>query len=146
MAGIGFVLKKLIKRDDLISAANAYMHSALISCGPWVFTIVSLGIAYMLCYGDTLSQGYLNFQAALFYNFAYSLIFTAPIHMVATRYIADCIYRQNITNVSASLISCLLLIVVTQVIPVAWFYFWYVKLPIAFRLAAFINFFLLSFI
>ena len=146
MAGIGFVLKKLIKRDDLISATNAYMHSALISSGPWIFTIISLSIAYMFCSGDLLSQGYLDFQAVLFYNFAYSLIFTAPIHMVATRFIADSIYRKNITNISSSLLTSLMLVVVTQVLPAAYFYFWYVKLPLVFQLAAFLNFFLLSFI
>lgn len=146
MAGIGFVLKKMIRRDDLISVANAYLHSSLISCGPWVFTIVALSIVYTLGGGDALSQGYLNLQAALFYNFAFSLIFTAPLHMVATRYIADCIYKQNITDVSSSLISCLALVTITQSLPVAWFYFVHLELPMLFKLAAFVNFFLLSFI
>ncbi len=146
MAGIGFVLKKLIKRDDLIGVASAYFHSSLISCGPWVFTIVALSIVYSLSGGDATSQGFLNLQGALFYNFAYSLIFTAPLHMVATRYIADSIYKQNITDISASLLTCLTLATITQTLPVAYFYFVYLDLPMMFKLAAFLNFFLLSFI
>lgn len=146
MAGIGFVLKKLIKRDDLIGAASAYMHSSLISCGPWVFTIVALSIVYTLGGGDAQSQGYLNLQATLFYNFAFSLIFTAPLHMVATRYIADSIYKNSITDISASLLTCLSLITVTQSLPVFYYYFVYLELPLMFKIAAFVNLFLLSFI
>jgi len=146
MAGIGFVLKRMIKRDDLIGVASAYVHSSLISCGPWVFTIIALSIVYTFCGGNAQSEGYLNLQAVLFYNFAYSLIFTAPLHMVATRYIADSIYKQDITDISSSLLTCLTLITITQMLPVAYAYFVFVDLPILFRLAAFLCFFLLSFI
>ncbi|MBY0406823.1 MAG: exopolysaccharide Pel transporter PelG, partial [Rickettsiales bacterium] len=146
MAGIGFVLKRMIRRDDLVGVGNAYLHSSLISCGPWVFTIIALGIVYTLGGGDAFSQGYLNLQASLFYNFAFSLIFTAPLHMVATRYIADCIYKQDITDISYSLLHCLAMVTITQILPVAWFYFHYLDLPLGFKLAAFVNFFLLSFI
>jgi uncharacterized membrane protein len=146
MAGIGFVLKRMLKRDDLIGVASAYMHSSLISCGPWVFTIIALFIVYTFCGGSIQSEGYLNLQAVLFYNFAYSLIFTAPLHMVATRYIADSIYKQDITDISASLLTCLALIGATQILPVAYAYFAFVELPMLFRLAAFLCFFLLSFI
>jgi len=144
MAGIGFVLKKLVNRDDLISAARAYTHSALISCGPWVFTIFALTIVFTFSGSNVRTEGYLNFQAALFYNFAFSLIFSAPIHMVATRYIADSIYKHDVTNIPSSLLVCFLLVVLTQLAPVAWFYFYYTQLPLLFQLLAFLNFFLLS--
>lgn len=144
MAGIGFVLKKMVNRDDLVSAASAYMHSALISCGPWVFTIVALGIVFTFNGGDALSQGYLDFQAVLFYNFAFSLILSAPVHMIITRYIADSMYKHDVTHISSSMLISFFLVVVIQIIPVTYFYFFYVKLPLFFRLMAFLNFFLLS--
>lgn len=146
MAGIGFVLKKLIKRDDLIGVASAYMRSAIITCGPWVFTIIALSLVYTVSAGNAKSQAFLNVQGILFYNFAFTLIFTAPLHMVATRYMADSIYKQDITNISASLLTCFALVTMTQTLPVAWYYFYFLDLPLVFKLAAFFNFFLLSFI
>ena len=42
MAGIGFALRKLARRDDLLGILQGYAHSALVSAGPWVFTVLSL--------------------------------------------------------------------------------------------------------
>lgn len=39
MAGIGFELRKILKRDSLLSLMQAYSYAALISSGPWIMSI-----------------------------------------------------------------------------------------------------------
>ncbi len=53
MAGIGFALRKLTRRDDLIGVIQGYAHSALAATGPWLFTVASLGAISTLTAGGT---------------------------------------------------------------------------------------------
>lgn len=41
MAGIGFELRKLVERGDLLGLAEGYGYAALAASGPWIFTIRS---------------------------------------------------------------------------------------------------------
>jgi uncharacterized membrane protein len=42
MAGIGFTLRDLLRRDDLLGAMRGYGHSAVVACAPWLFTALTL--------------------------------------------------------------------------------------------------------
>ena len=42
MAGIGFELKKILKKDTLLSILEAYGLAGIVSSGPWVLSIVAL--------------------------------------------------------------------------------------------------------
>lgn len=144
MAGIGFVLRRLAKEDNLIGLVQAYGHSALASAGPWLFTVLALGgimaIGVRLVHIEVLFE----FRAIIVYNFAFSLVFTGPIYMVATRYLADRIYEKNVTWAPGMMIGSLLLTYGTQFPIVAWFYLFYAKLTPGMALGAVVNFFLIS--
>jgi hypothetical protein len=50
MAGIGFELRKLLKRDSLLGVMQAYAYAGIISSGPWVLSIIGiLIIGVMSC-------------------------------------------------------------------------------------------------
>lgn len=144
MAGIGFELNKLAKRDDLIGTIGAYMHSAMAIAGPWLFTVVALAAITMLHGGAGDDLDILNFRGIIIYNFSFSLVLAAPIFMVMTRYLADAIHMQNVTKAPSVMIESLLLVYIFQLPIAILFYVIYFDLPVELRLAAFANMFLIS--
>ena len=48
MAGIGFELRRLLKRENLLGLIQAYGYAGVISSGPWVLSIVVMIGAYRL--------------------------------------------------------------------------------------------------
>lgn len=107
MAGIGFQLRKLAQRETLSSVIAAGGHAAVIAAGPWLFTILSLagiGFATERLVGlDSLAE----FRVVIIYAFAASLVFSAPITMVATRLVADALWLKRPGDVRALLLAAL---------------------------------------
>ncbi|HZX33320.1 MAG TPA: exopolysaccharide Pel transporter PelG, partial [Rhodocyclaceae bacterium] len=42
MAGIGFELRKLLKKDSLLGLLQAYTYAGVIGSGPWVLSILGI--------------------------------------------------------------------------------------------------------
>jgi polysaccharide biosynthesis protein PelG len=139
MAGIGFELKKLTDNDNLIGVVHAYVSAGFAAAGPWLFTILAIAGITVL-YADSLNYDELiNFRVILVYNLAASLVISAPVFMVITRYIADCISVKDVTNVPSTLIGCMLLVLMLQLPPALIYYGWYVDLPLSLRISAIIG-------
>lgn len=144
MAGIGFVLRKLMDKDDLLGLVSAHMHSALVTTGPWLITIFAIGAISVYGAHAYTFKYFLDFHVILIYNFGFSLIFCTPFSMVATRHLADAIFKKNVTGSIGMMISSYTLLTLMQLPIVAWFYFVYVDLPLSLKLLAFANYFLIS--
>ncbi|MFM9889845.1 MAG: exopolysaccharide Pel transporter PelG [Rickettsiales bacterium] len=143
MAGIGFELNKMARRDDLMGIAGAYLHSAFAIAGPWLFTVVALSITTWL-YGNYNSLELLNFRGIIVYNFSFSLVLAAPTFMIMTRYLADQIHVKNVTTVPTVMLESMMVVFAT-ILPVAlFFYAIYFDMPLPLRLAAFANIFLIA--
>ncbi len=144
MAGIGFELKKLANQDNLIGVIHAYASAGLAAAGPWLFTILAIA-GITLLYADFLSyEELINFRVILVYNLASSLVLSAPVFMVVTRYIADAISQQDVTNVPSTLLGCTVLLALIQLPIALYFYGYYFELSLALRLSAIANLFLLT--
>jgi uncharacterized membrane protein len=100
VAGIGFKLRELSQRGTVGSMLAAAGHAAVIAAGPWMFTIVSLAVITLV--GDTLTgPGVLaDFRAIVIYAFAVSLIFSAPVTIVATRLVSDALWQRRAGDVA----------------------------------------------
>lgn len=144
MAGIGFELRRLSKRDDLSGIIQAFMHSALVSAGPWLFTIVALAVIGFSSKSLYMSDDYINFHLIINYNFSFSLVLSAPVFMVVTRYLADNLYFKDATHFPATLIGSLLMVYLIALIPGLYFYLFYVNLSLEFRILALANLLLIS--
>lgn len=144
MAGIGFELRKLTRRDDLLGIVQGYTHSALAATGPWLITIISLS-AVVLFGSSVLSAEELStFRLIIIYNFAFSLVMTGPVVMIATRFLADSLYARDVQEAPGMLLGSLIVVVASQIVIVAPFYLLYVNLDGTTRLVAIANFFLIS--
>lgn len=143
MAGIGFTLEGMTRRDSLSSVAGAYGHAAMIVAGPWIFTIIGLaGTSFAAC-----STGCLDveiYRSIIIYNSVFALIITSPIVFVCTRFIADRIYVQRFESVMFILVASLSLYCVIALACATFFYGYETTLRFPERIAAAQNLILLG--
>jgi uncharacterized membrane protein len=143
MAGIGFELNKLAKRDDIMGILGAYMHSAFAIAGPWLFTVVALFFTTYM-YGGSDSAELLNFRGVIVYNFSFSLVLSAPVYFIMTRYLADQIHVKNVTSTPTVMLESMMMVFAFNLPLGIFFYGIYFDMPLALRLAAFANMFLIA--
>lgn len=96
MAGIGFELRKILKRDSLLSLMQAYSYAALISSGPWIMSIVGILVIGMLSYTVITPKNVIvQFQVSITYVISLSLIFTGVFQLALTRFAADRLFVKD---------------------------------------------------
>ena len=144
MAGIGFALRKLTRRDDLLGLLQAYGHSALSSTGPWMFTVLALGLLEVIGARYASLGELAEFRRIIIYNFAFSLVLSGPVILIVTRYLADGIYSKSVETATGTAIGAMAFMFATQALIVVPFYLFYVNLDTTVRVAALINYFLIS--
>ncbi len=132
MAGIGFALRHLSRQETLSAVVKSSGHAAVIAAGPWLFTIFSLAsitaLAERLAGHDALA----TFRATIIYSFATSLVLTAPITIVATRKLADYLWKRDVAHVRNLLVVAMVLaIAVVGLGAVALAIYFSVPLPLA---------------
>ncbi len=144
MAGVGFVLKKLMSRNDLSGVVQAYIHATFASSGPWLTTILAIAMIQLLNQVWIPSTIINNFRAIILYNFAFTLVFTAPVSIVSTRYLADCFYLKNLTSAPGMLVGGMVLLFVILLPISASFYFFFAAMSTALSLLSIVNFLLVA--
>ncbi len=96
MAGIGFELKKLFKKNSVISKLRGSSYAAMTTIGPLVMVIGTLFLMYFfLGYADILFASKELLASTLLYIFIFSLCGTAPLNSVLSRYLSDKIYENK---------------------------------------------------
>ncbi len=96
MAGIGFELRKLLRRDSLLGLLQAYTYAGLISSGPWVLSILGILLVGILSLGIVIPNILVTqFQVSVTYLIATSLVFTGPIQLAFTRFCADRLFEKH---------------------------------------------------
>lgn len=144
MAGIGFVLRKLMKQSDLSSLIVAYFHSTMASAGPWIITILALGSFFLLGRSFSSNEAYIEFRLIILFNFSLSLVIAAPITNCSTRYLADIIYLR-MPEKGAGLMIGMLYIVFFVGLPVASvYYIFFTAMSLAEKFQAIFNFMLIA--
>ena len=104
MAGIGFELKKLFKRQGLLAVLRAYGYTASVCIGPMILGVILLvGVRVLSEFGGAsrLEQDLLGVMIT--YSLLASLLVSSTFSMVTTRYSADMIYLKQFTRVLPSL-------------------------------------------
>ena len=98
MAGIGFELKKVLKKGSLLSLAKVYGYAAMLSSGPWFISIIAIILVGFINIANigNLSE-VAKFQIVITYAIALasSLIITGLLQLPFTRYVADLIFKHK---------------------------------------------------
>lgn len=96
MAGIGFELRKLLKKESYSGLIQAYAYAGIISSGPWVLSIVGIlviGLLSSTAAGTSLLVS--QFQVSVTYLMASSLVLTGIVQLGFTRFIADRLFEKQ---------------------------------------------------
>ncbi|MGE0253400.1 MAG: exopolysaccharide Pel transporter PelG [Alphaproteobacteria bacterium] len=144
MAGIGFALRRLTRRDDLLGAVQGYAYSAMIAAGPWLLTIFAIAAVSMLATPAIGLANVATFRVILIYNFGFSLVIAGPIVLAGTRFLADAIFDRSVDTAPGMLFTSLTLIGGLSAPFVVVFYGFVADLTMEVRLAAMINYFVIA--
>lgn len=110
MAGIGFELRQLSQRDQLLAPMAAVAHAAVIAAGPWLYTIIAIFLISYITAPVVGAEVVATFRILLIYVFSLSLVATAPVIMIGTRVLADALHRRRYGEIRAlycvTLVAC----------------------------------------
>jgi uncharacterized membrane protein len=103
MAGIGFVLQKVLKEGGMTSLIKVALAGAVIVAGPWILSIIGIFfIGRFASHAIVESRGL--FMAIIIYSYAFSLFLFGGIHYIFTRHISDLIYEKKNREAGAALL------------------------------------------
>lgn len=91
MAGIGFRLQRLLRRETYFGDMQAYLYAALISSGPLVLSIISLSVLGLAVQAFRSPAMTLFFTSVTFI-YSTSMILTGSVQLVLVRCAADADY------------------------------------------------------
>jgi polysaccharide biosynthesis protein PelG len=110
LAGIGFELRKLLRRESLLGILRAYGYAGLISSGPWVLSILGIMLVGILSVGRVSPTVRVQqFLVVVNYIMAGSLILTGLLQLMFTRYVADRLFQRKRNLVIPNLLGVLTL-------------------------------------
>ncbi|MCS7101669.1 MAG: exopolysaccharide Pel transporter PelG [Burkholderiaceae bacterium] len=137
MAGIGYELRRIMQRGTLLSMLTAYGYAGVIGSGPWVLSIVGVLAVGLLAATIPAAAGQVaQFQVAVTYLIAASLIVTGPWQLSFTRFVADRLFEGRNDAVLPNFQAVLLLVTwASGAIGFAVALFGFPQEPLAFRLA-----------
>lgn len=140
MAGIGFELKKLFKKEGILNSIKASVYSTIITVGPTLISIALIILFNTLLkfFGVPMIKREL-FQVTVMYSFVFAFILTSGYSMVLSRYLADKIYVENYEDIKASLYGSIVVILIVGSILGGGFYY-FSKLELIYKIFAYILF------
>ncbi len=107
MAGIGFALRDLMRKEGLFSLVESQLHGIIVVAGPWFFTIVAMALPGLL--GARTSPAAETFVTILLYVFSSTLVLTSPLAIGLTRRVSDLLYGHREEELVAAFVGTLLM-------------------------------------
>ncbi len=96
MAGIGFELRKILRRDTLTSTLAAYGYAGVISAGPLILSILGILLIGLMSLAVVQPPGLIvQFQVSVTYLIAFSLIVTGILQLSFTRFLSDRLFERR---------------------------------------------------
>src|SRR5687768_7510407 len=102
MAGIGWKLQRLIDRGSLTGAVGAYLTGVVVTSAPWLLTTVVL-LGLRLAARSHGTQDFLIVERIVTIVYAVTVVLSAPIQVVVSRYAADRLYDRRLDAIAAPL-------------------------------------------
>ncbi len=90
MAGIGFKIRNILKKDLLSYDISAILYAILVTSGPWIISSV-----YIFLLSVFLKKPDYYFSGVVIYSFIFSMIISGGFSFLLTRYIADLLYKRD---------------------------------------------------
>lgn len=111
MAGIGFELRKLLRKQSYGGLLEAYSYAGLIGSGPWVLSILGIMLIGIMSLGIVIPDVLISqFTVTVTYLFMISLVLTGLVQLSFTRYVADRLFMKQDASVLPNFNGLLLLV------------------------------------
>ncbi|MBU0601471.1 MAG: exopolysaccharide Pel transporter PelG [Gammaproteobacteria bacterium] len=145
MAGIGFELRKLLKKDSLLGLVQAYSYAGVIGSGPWVLSIVGILMVGLLSRAVVVPEFLITqFQVSVTYLIASSLILTGVAQLAFTRFVSDRLFEKRDDLVMSNFNGLLLwVLALSGAFALLLAFTLFAGLPVAYRLLMIAGFVLL---
>jgi uncharacterized membrane protein len=111
MAGIGWKLERMLERDTLGSTLQAYLTGVAVTSAPWLLTTAVLVSLRALARGHVAAE-LAQVEQVITFNYAITLVLSAPIHVVVSRFAADRLFERRLDLVAVPLRRALTLTLV----------------------------------
>ncbi|MDD2609150.1 MAG: exopolysaccharide Pel transporter PelG [Giesbergeria sp.] len=112
MAGIGFELRRLLRKNTLLGLAQAYAYAGVIGSGPWIFSIVGILLVGIFSASVVVPAFFVTqFQTSVTYLVASSLVLTGLVQLAFTRFVSDRLFEKKPEVILPNLHGLLLLVV-----------------------------------
>lgn len=95
MAGIGFVLERIVERQGIRGIARVALVGVFVVAGPWIISSIALAVVSL-----ALGAGRAHFFGAIVYIYAGTLIAFGGYHYRLTRVSADLLYEKRFAAIS----------------------------------------------
>lgn len=127
MAGIGFELRKILRRDSYFSLVQAYLYAGVISSGPWLLSIAGLQVIGLLSLtASTAEEAVNHFHTTVTYAIVASMVLTSLLQQSFTRYAADRLYEHKGDHIVPNFFGALFLVtVVSGLLGFAILWWWF---------------------
>lgn len=96
MAGIGFELRRLLRRQSYTGLLQAYLFAGILGAGPWVISILAMLLVHVVGLTRLVTPVAVSqFQVTVTWLIAFSLILSGGIQLYYTRYVADRLFEHR---------------------------------------------------
>lgn len=102
MAGIGWKLEQMLARNSLSSTLQAYLTGVAVTSAPWLLTTAVLVTLRLVAREQGLSA-YATVEHLIAIAYAVTLVLSAPVHVVISRFTADRLYENRLHLVGGPL-------------------------------------------
>ncbi len=102
MAGIAWKLEQLLARNTLSSTLQAYLTGVAVTSAPWLLTTAVL-VTLRLVASDHATPAFVSVEQLIAVAYATTLVLSAPVHVVLSRFTADRLYEKRLNLVGSPL-------------------------------------------
>ena len=102
MAGIGWKLERMLERDTLGSTLQAYLTGVAVTSAPWLLTTAVLVTLRALSRGHVAAD-FVAVEQIITITYAITLVLSAPIHVVVSRFAADRLFERRLDLIAGPL-------------------------------------------
>jgi uncharacterized membrane protein len=146
MAGIGFELRRMMRRDSLTGVAKAYLYAGVISSGPLILSIIGMLLIGVLSLGKVVPDFLITqFQVSVTYLIAASLILTGFVQLAFTRFMSDRLFEKRVDLVLPNFNTIVLITTIASgVIGLIFAFTYFAHLSLGYRALMLTGFVILS--
>jgi len=105
MAGIGFALDRLYRSGSIADRMASFAHASIIAAGPCLLSVLCIWLISATISELEGKTTIAAFRALIIYSFALSFVITAPIALVAARFISDKLHDRDVAAVSGIMLA-----------------------------------------